>query len=134
MRYELLNHTADILIKAHGGTVEECFANAAYAMFDQMVDLSLVKAVGEVEVRIQGEDLVEMLYDMLSELLYVHEVDGIVLSEFEVRFVEGGAVCVARGEDLDLQRHHPRTEIKAVTFHMMEVDEQEPSVTVLFDI
>jgi SHS2 domain-containing protein len=134
MRYELLDHTADILIKAHGPSLETCFANAAYAMFDQMVDLERVKSKGEVEVQIEGEDMEEMLYDMLSELLFIHEVDNVVLSEFEVTFTTNGLKCSARGEELDLNRHGPRAEIKAVTFHMMEVNEEEPSVTVLFDI
>ena len=40
MRYELIDHTADMMVKAYGDTLEECFANAAYALFDQTVDLS----------------------------------------------------------------------------------------------
>jgi len=134
MRYELLEHTADVLIRAYGSTVEECFENAAYAMFDQMVDASTVRPLEEVEVRGEGDDLEERLFDLLSELLFIHDANRMVFSEFEVTFEDGTLRCVARGERLDPDRHGPRTEIKAVTFHMMEVDEEEPSVTVLFDI
>ncbi len=134
MRFELLDHTADILVRAHGDTLEECFANAAYAMFDQMVDLATVEKKGEVEVLVSGEEMEELLYDMLSELLYIHDVDGVVLSDFEVEFTKEGLRCRARGEKLNLERHGPKTEVKAVTFHMMEVDESGPSVTVLFDV
>jgi len=134
MRFELLEHTADILVKAHGNSLEECFENAAYAMFDQIIDPSKVKPTGEMRIILNGEDREELLYDLLSELLYIHDADGIVMSEFEVRFTEEGLECLTRGEELDLGRHGPRTEIKAVTFHMLEVNEEEPSVTVLFDI
>jgi SHS2 domain-containing protein len=134
MRYELLEHTADVLVKARGSSMEECFSNAAYAMFDQMVDLRTVKPVGEVKVTLIGDEKEELLYDLLSELLYIHEVEDVILSEFDVRFTGEGVECKARGEKLDLERHEPRAEIKAVTFHMMEVDEGEPSITVLFDI
>lgn len=134
MRYELLEHTADVLIRAYGSTVEECFENAAYAMFDQMVDASTVRPLEEVEVRGEGDDPEERLFDLLSELLFIHDANRMVFSEFEVTFEDGTLRCVARGERLDPDRHGPRTEIKAVTFHMMEVDEEEPSVTVLFDI
>lgn len=134
MRFELLDHTADVLVRAYGTTVEECFANAALAMFDQMVDISTIQEKGEVEVQIEGGDREELLFDLLSELLYIHEVDRVVLSSFEVSFTPNGLACIAKGEELDLSRHRPKTEIKAVTFHMLEVDEEAPSVTVLFDI
>ena len=43
-------------------------------------------------------------------------------------------VCRARGETLDRTRHRVRSEVKAVTYHMMEIDRDTPSVTVLFDV
>ncbi len=43
-------------------------------------------------------------------------------------------VCHGRGETLDLSRHRIRSEVKAVTYHMMEVDREIPSVTVIFDV
>jgi SHS2 domain-containing protein len=134
MRFELLDHTADILVKAFGNTLEQCYANAAYAMFDQMVDMAKVDPVGEMEIIIEGVEKEELLYELLSELLYIHDVDGVVFSEFEVTFNEGGLRCVVRGEALDLGKHGPKTEIKAVTYHMLEVNEEQPSITVLFDI
>jgi SHS2 domain-containing protein len=134
MRFELLDHTADVLVKAYGKTLEECFGNVALAMFDQMVDISTIQPVGEVEVKIEGSEKEDLLFDLLSELLYLHEVDRVVLSFFDVSFSEGGLRCLAKGEELDLKKHRPKTEIKAVTYHMLEVDEDTPSVTVLFDI
>jgi len=134
MRFELLDHTADILVKAYGKSIEECFANAALAMFDQMVDVSTIRLVGEVEVQIEGNDKEDLLFDLLSELLYIHDVDHVVLSSFDISFLEGGLRCLAKGEELDLKKHRPKTEVKAVTYHMLEVDEDTPSVTVLFDI
>ena len=134
MRFELLDHTADILVRAYGNTLEECFANAALAMFDQIVDVSTIQPVGEVEVKIDGSEKEELLFDLLSELLYLHDVDQVVLSSFDVSFSEGGLRCLAKGEELDLKKHGPKTEIKAVTYHLLEVDEKMPSVTVLFDI
>ena len=44
MRYENLEHTADVMIKAYGSTMEECFANAAYGMMDQILDTAKVEA------------------------------------------------------------------------------------------
>ena len=37
-------------------------------------------------------------------------------------------------EYLDVKKHHARAEIKAVTYHMLSVNREEPSVTVIFDV
>jgi len=134
MRYEQLEHTADAFIKAHGSTLEECFENAAYAMFDQIVDVNRVEAKEGVKVEAKGEDLDELLVNFLSELLYIFDTKKLTLSEFKVLMDGNSLTCDAKGEHLDLRKHSPKTEIKAVTYHMLKIDVKEPSVTVLFDI
>ena len=39
----------------------------------------------------------------------------------------------AYGEPYDPAKHHPKTEIKAVTYHMMSIDPSVPELTVVFD-
>ena len=133
-RYILIDHTADMMVKAFGKTLEECFANAAYALFDQTVDLSGIGTSEETDVRVSGIDDEDRLYSFLSEMLFIEDADNLILREFEVSFEGDDVVCHARGETLDRSRHRIRSEIKAVTYHMMEVDRETPSVTVLFDV
>ncbi len=133
-RYELVDHTADMMVKAYGSSLEECFANAAFALFDQTVDLSTVEAKEQTEIRVSGIDDEDRLFSFLSELLYIEDADNLILKEFEVSFEGDDVVCRASGEKLDLGRHRIRSEVKAVTYHMMDIDRTEPSVTVLFDV
>ena len=133
-RYILIDHTADMMVKAFGGTLEECFANAAYALFDQTVDLSNIGTSEETDIRVTGIDDEDRLYSFLSEMLFIEDADNLILREFEVSFDGDDVVCRARGETLDRTRHRIRSEIKAVTYHMMEIDRKTPSVTVLFDV
>ncbi len=134
MRYEQLEHTADVMIKAYGRTLEECYGNAAYALFNTMVDATTIVPHQEIDIIQEGHDYESLLYNFLSEFLYVHDVTRLVLCEFDVS-IEGFKIkCKARGERLDLERHQPKTEIKAITYHMLTVDQNEPSVTVIFDI
>lgn len=133
-RYILVDHTADMMVKAFGSTLEECFANAAYALFDQTVDLSNIGTSEETEFRVTGIDDEDRLYSLLSELLFIEDCDNLILKEFEVSFDGDDVVCHARGETLDRTRHRVRSEVKAVTYHMMEIDRDTPSVTVLFDV
>ena len=134
MRYEIVDHTADVMVHCSGETLEECFENAAYALFDQMVDISDVDPVMSVDVDVSGDDNESRLYAFLSELLFIQDSEMIMLSEFKVRFDGDRVKCVAYGEPLDATKHTVRGEIKAITYHMLSVDEDEPSLTVIFDV
>ncbi len=130
----MIDHTADLMVKAYGNTLEECFANAGYALFDQTVDLSNIELKDTVEIEVRGDDPEDRLYSFLSELLFLEDCDGLILPDLNVRFEDDKVICLAKGEMLDRNVHRIRSEIKAVTFHMMEVDHDEPSVTVIFDV
>jgi SHS2 domain-containing protein len=133
-RYQVMDHTADLMVKAYGKDLEECFANAGYALFDQTVDLSTVGIVQSIHFEISSEVMEDRLYSFLSELLFIEDCDNLILKEFEVRFEGEKVLCDAKGEPLDRNKHRLKSEIKAVTYHMMAIDPDTPSVTVIFDV
>lgn len=122
------------MIKAYGSSIEECFGNAAYAMMDQILDASKIELRSEVALEVEGETLDELLYNFLSEVLFTFDANHMALREFDVILAVGRLTCKCRGERFDRERHDPKTDIKAVTYHMLKVDEKEPSVTVIFDV
>lgn len=134
MRYELLEHTADVMIKAHGKDLEECFANAAYALWDQITDVSQIGNNEEVSFTVSGHDNESLLYNFLSEFLFIRDAKRLLLSEFRVRIKGTSLQCTARGERFDPSKHAYRHDVKAITYHMLEVNTEEPSVTVILDI
>ncbi len=133
-RYVLIDHTADMMVRAFGSTLEECFGNAAYALFDQTVDLSNVGTSESVDIRVSGIDDEDRLFSFLSEMLFIEDADNLILREFDVRFEGDDVVCTAKGDRLDRSKHRVKSEVKAVTYHMMQIDRDTPSVTVLFDV
>jgi SHS2 domain-containing protein len=143
MRFEQFEHTADVGIKAYGKTLEELFGNAALGMFSIMVDLDGVASKGEFKVVLKSDDRERLLVDWLGELLYIHEVYDVLLNEFEVDIAEAkededGATlelkAVVRGESIDREKHDLKAMVKAVTYHMLEINEDEGYLKVLFDI
>ena len=133
-RYEMLDHAADVMVRCTGKDLEECFGNAAYAMFDQIVDASKIEHSLTRELEVSGNDDEERLYAFLSELLFITDCESLVFNSFDVRFDGDRVICTAEGELLDIKKHHARAEIKAVTYHMLSVDRETPSVTVIFDV
>lgn len=132
-RYETLNHTADIMIRAFGKSLEECFENAGYALFDQLADLSKVKPKESFKIDIEGSEPEQLLVDFLSELLYLFDTELILLSEFHVGYDGEMLRVLAKGERIDKKRHEMRKAIKAVSYHMIEVAPEKGYVQVLFD-
>jgi len=134
VRYEELDHTADVGIRAHGATLDELFAAAAAGMFSLVADLRKVRAVGEVEVRVKADDLEALMVRWLSELLFLHETQRLLLKEFDVRIAGTSLEARARGEAIDKKRHELKLNIKAVTYHRLRIDRKAGLAEVIFDI
>lgn len=135
--YEIIDHTADIAIKAFGRTLSETFENAAKGMFDIITDSSHIRFIGEYKIELEASDTEQLLVDWLSELLFLNGAYNLVFGKFQVQIdVEGKRLsALVSGEKYDQSRHNAGMEIKAVTYHMLEVHASPPFyVKVLFDI
>jgi len=124
--WEHYEHTADIGIRGYGSTLEEAFEAVALALFDVMVDVRKVENKDCREVEVEGEDLMALLYNFLEELLVLHDMEGLVFGDVKVEIeeTEGGYRLRAKacGEPLDCEKHEPKEEVKAITYHDMEIE------------
>jgi len=125
-RFEFLEHTADVYIRAHGKTMEESYENAALAMFEVMTDTDKVAPVQEETLEVEAEDQYALLYNWLEALLVKFETEGMMFSRFQITgWKETEEVFKFKakvwGEKFDPQRHAQRVGVKAVTYHRMVV-------------
>jgi len=134
VKYRLLEHTADALVEVYGDSLDERFSNAAFAMFDQITDVSKVEPKGELKVVLESDSREQLLVDFLQELLFVHDTEDLVFGEFEVRIDGRRLEAVVRGEKFDASRHVKRSVVKGVTYHGLKFDDDEGTVTLLFDV
>jgi SHS2 domain-containing protein len=126
-RFEWVEHPSDVGFRAYGRDLAEAFENAALAFFEVMVDTSKVEPRKEVTVELEAEDEKALLYDWLERFLYLHDAQELVMSKFKVDDLSsfaGGLRLRARawGERFDPAKHEPKVAVKAVTYHMMEVE------------
>ncbi len=132
-RYEVIDHTADIGIKAYGKDLKSLFVNAAYAMFDILADVKKVRAKKKLTINLKAPNLEELFLSWLSELLYQYNSKKIIFKEFLIdKLTENLITAEVQGEKLDFKRHRLKTEIKAVTYHQMEIVKKPGEVTVKF--
>ena len=133
--YELIEHTADVGIKAYGKNISEAFENAAKGMFDIITDNSKIESVGQYDIELEAPDLEQLLVDWLSELLFLNSAKNLVFGSFKVKIDKNHLSAQVFGEEYNKSKHKMGVEIKAVTYHILEVGDKEPYYAqVLFDI
>jgi len=133
-KYEFLEgYTADVAFVAYGNTIEEVFINAAEALMEIQTDVSKIDPVECIEVTVEGYDMEHLLKRWLEELLYHRDVKGMFFSKFEVKveklnedeemlFRLSGRIC---GEKFDPRKHVSKVEVKAVSYHDMEIGRKD---------
>lgn len=120
--YEYFDVTADIGFRAYGESLNEAFENAGLAIFNIISDTSNIDAVREISFKVRSEDEISLLYDYLEELLFYHEIEFMLFSEFHVEIDDNLQLrATIKGEPIDWDKHERKSEIKAITFHKMDV-------------
>jgi SHS2 domain-containing protein len=124
-RFEVLDHTADIGLAIYGENLKALFENAGEAFFHLITDLKKVRRRVERRIEIGGESLDRLLVDWLSELLYLHDVENLLFKGFKVESVgDDGLRAIVKGEPFQEGVHVIKTEVKAVTYHQLEVRQE----------
>lgn len=150
MSFEELDHTADYLFRCRGRSPEELFSESARAMFSIMfenndvnnaenngtnsnsnkgsnsgsngsnADSDAVRVTKEIEV--ESDSLSNLLIDFLSELLFVAEVDCLVLSGVKPRITGNSLKAEVFGEPFVPEKHGGGTEIKGISRSGVEIE------------
>ncbi|MEK7203657.1 MAG: archease [Patescibacteria group bacterium] len=134
-RFEILERAADLGFKIFGSSAKELFKNAVYAMgYAQKPEIVEQSAVGALIGRLRGRRISEdfliesmdyntLLVDFLSEILSRSDNQNAVF--FDVKFNKfselkiGGRIYGVKVDDFSKN-------IKAVTYHEVDVKESEP--------
>lgn len=117
-----LNHTADLGIVVRSPDLPALFRDAARYMIHTMVAPVKAGAGREQRVQVDGLDLEDLMVRWLGEILYYFEGEGQVTTsvsivEIKPRFLS----AIVRLCPFDPQVHEILCEIKAVTYHQIEV-------------
>ncbi len=125
-RHKLLPHMTDAYVEVRAPTLAAVFEESAFAMFDVMTDPTAIKSEFTDQFEVTAHDRVSLLHDWLEQLLLKFDLDGKVYSRFHVEKIEEQnenvhLVAEAKGGIFVRGRHPAKVEIKAVTYHRMEV-------------
>jgi len=134
-KFEILEHKADLKIRVFGKTKEELFENAMVGMLKAgKYQKKLKSQSSKVKVRIKSIDLISLLVDFLSEILYLVETKKLVFEKIKFKkFTEKEIEAELSGRPLKRMGVH----IKGVTYHDLNIHQEKDGswqATILFDI
>ncbi len=118
-KFEFLEHTADIKFKAWGKTLEEIFENSALAVSDYISRGGKIKPVKNKEIKVEGQDIKELFYNFLDELLYLLDADGFVVSKAKVKIDNKKLNAVIYGDNAS--HYEGLNPIKSATYAEMYI-------------
>jgi SHS2 domain-containing protein len=134
--FEVLEHTADVGIRAYGADITEAFANAARGLFSLITELDDIREVEEREIELTADDQESLLVNWLNELIYLFDTENIVFKRFDITQLDDNQLkAKCYGERADISRHKIKTGVKGTTYHMLAIERNDGyKVEVLFDI
>src|SRR3989338_2523153 len=118
IKYEFLDHTADIKIKVQGLDLGEIFENSVLAVSEYLSPEKKIESRRIKIINVQGSDTPALLYNFLEELLYL--IDAAVFSPAKAKVVMRGNNLQAEISGDDAGNYHLQ-QIKAPTYAEMEV-------------
>jgi len=136
-KYRLIDHTADFGIHVFGDSLQDLFENAAHAMFDQIVEPNTLKRLNTYKVHVTGDDWPDLMVNWLRELLFIWTGKELLVKHADIQTLsEYDLTATLSLDPFDPDRHIIKNELKAVTYHQIQVD-RGPSgweARIIFDV
>ena len=140
--FRYLDHTADIQSLSWGRTLEEAFSQCALSLMTVITpNLEKISRTVEKSLKIKAEDKEALLFDFLSEFLFIFDVEGLVFNEINIESINKinnhyELEAIVRGEEFDKNKHDIGTEVKAITYSFIKIDEstERVKIKIVFDI
>ena len=124
--YEFFDHTADIGIRAQGATLQELFIHMAQGLTELLAEDSRLEPRLTRSISLKADDGDSLLLAWLQELLFWFSTDRFLPVEYALETVSLTALHgQLRGDTFDPTRHVQGREVKAITRHLLEVDQQD---------
>jgi len=134
--FEFIDHTADIGIRVQAPALEDLFETAGLAFTELVTSADSLDCRVERRFKLEEDDIETLLVSWLQELIYLLDTEDLVFGRFQVKLQDFSLEASAWGDVFDPDIHTMKTEIKAVTYHQLEVTKSDLGwqAQVIFDI
>ncbi len=137
MPYQIIDHTADIGITVQADSVGTLFKEAARALSELIFGHRTFVATETVTLAIKGGDWPDLMINWLRELLYLWNGENKIIGPVAITRLEPfTAEATVQVDNTPCDLHDIFNEIKAVTYHAIEVEQTATGwqARIIFDI
>lgn len=124
MSYKSLEHATDAIFEVNASNLEEAFVVAAKSVIETILDTNTIEEKDHRTLNVTGKDLRYLLYNWLEEIIILTITDGFAAKTITLSVEKNSEYRISadmKGEKIDIKKHHFKVEIKAPTFHDMEI-------------
>jgi len=137
-RYVVIEHPSDVGFELQSASREMLFEDAVLTYYDMLVGMERIDDREARTVEVEGSDDGDLMVALLSQCVYMTEVDQMVFCEAHIELLDGFRIRMRLwGEPVDAERHPFELGVKAVTYHDLQVARQPDGTwraRVVFDI
>ena len=136
-KYSVIDHTADFGIHVYGSDSKDLFANAAWALFDLITETDRLTGLDSCHIEVSGDDWPDLMVNWLREVLFLWNGKELLVKKARILSLsQTELAATVECDPFNPDRHIIKTEIKAVTYHQIQVT-GSPSgweARIIFDI
>lgn len=140
-KYNFIEHTADLAFQIAADSVVELFKGSAYAWKDAVVEQWEFKGKEYKHLKFHSNSLEILLVDFLNELNFLFNTkhwlfERLMKLEIHKNIDTFNLSAILVGNEIDFHIFPVKEEIKAVTFHQLEIFEENNVFTtvIVFDV
>ena len=134
----IFEHTADAGIEAEAETLPEAFHEISLAFTEIITGGKLPDNKESFGFHFESKDLDSLLVNYVSHLIFLFDTENFLVSSIEVDIKIGDCNIIKGklyGDLYDENKHGYGVEIKAVSYHMLEIVVGRPSkIVVVLDL
>ena len=128
LSYKLLDHVTDAFIEVTASNIDEAFTIAGISLVETTLDRTTIDEKEQKTLTVSAKDLRYLLLNWLEEVNYQIITIGFAISRFALTISKNSLYTLkatAYGEPIELKKHHFKVEVKAPTFHLMDIKQND---------
>lgn len=133
LKFELIDHTADLSVKIFGSSDHEIFSNSVYA-FNKITVEEFSGISGENEISIISSSRENLLVDFMSRLIFDLDANSIIYVKMKKFSILNNSIKTVLSFSKIDDSHQYSNVIKGITYHGLVYDVKNGFAVVVFDV
>ena len=133
MKYDILDHTADLKIKVYGNSLNSIFENSVAAISDLITGSKSMENTIKRKVEIIKQSVDDMLIQLLNDVIFYLETENIMFRRAEINISGNRLNGILFGTKLPDNPCYSNA-IKAVTYYNLKISPEEGFAILVLDV